>query len=65
MLFKSIFPRLLYLTYFSFKSQSILGAEAFNCRNVLLLEGFLTPISAAVYLKSGLETPPTTMKLNN
>ena len=39
--------------------------EAFNYHLNLLWEGFLTPNSAAVYLKSGLETPPTNVNLDN
>ena len=46
-------------------NNSVLVPEAFNCHLKFLSEGFLTPNSAAVYLKSGLETPPTNVNLNN
>ncbi len=40
-------------------------AEAFNCHKTSLLEGFVTPIFHAEYLKSGLQTPLTIAKLDN
>ncbi len=48
---------------FNMTSQFIQGHSI--CYKASLLEGFLTPISPAVYLQSGLETPPTAMKPDN